>query len=196
MRSGLDCLVLQTHLSDAVTAADSCIAQLVTYKNSLSAVPSFDNAMKAQSALNDSHSGLRLMFSSTLAVVDYVGAGGKSSPTQPGQSCEYNVALDVDVICNVTSTDAFRTDQLNGVWKAKYNVGTVAHFASFETMSTLEDKMDAYLNYSSGGWAVFDIERDVKAKCFHPDPQHRLWSIALKIKKFNEARKAAKKKKP
>ncbi|KAL1441162.1 hypothetical protein MTO96_008896 [Rhipicephalus appendiculatus] len=186
--NGLDCVVLQTHLSDAMTVAEACVAQLVTYKSSWTPVPSFDNAMQVQSILNSSQSGLRLMFSSTLAVMDYAGASGQSSPTKPGQKCEYSAALDVDVICNVTSPTSFIPDQIDVAEKAKYNVGVVAHFASFETM-------DSYLNFSSGGWAVFDIERDVKATCFHPDPQHRLGLMATKIKKFNEDRKAAKKKK-
>ncbi|KAL3248016.1 hypothetical protein MRX96_056736 [Rhipicephalus microplus] len=148
--------------------------------------------MGAQAILNNSQSPLRVMFTSTLAVVDYVGASGNSSPTEAEQSCEYNVALDLDVLCNVTSKTAFHTDKTNVAEKANYSVGTVAHFVSFETTSTLEDKMNAYLNYSAAGWAAFDIERDVKATCLDPQPQHRLGLMAAKIADFNKARKAEK----
>ncbi|XP_049513447.1 uncharacterized protein LOC125940863 [Dermacentor silvarum] len=139
------------------------------------------HALEAQSALNNTGSGLLVMFSSTLAVVDYVGESGAPGPTAPGHECESNLALDIDIICNTSAMQNYRTDIYDAVEVARYNVDVFAHFASFESKKTLERKMDIYLNYTSGGWAVFDIQRDVSAWCLSPDPYHRLQAMAVKL---------------
>ncbi|XP_070376816.1 uncharacterized protein [Dermacentor albipictus] len=179
--TGLDCVVLQTHLSDAVTVTESCFAHLVSYKYTADPVPCFAHALEAVSALNNASSELLVMFSSTLAAVDYVGASGAPGPTAPGQDCESNLALDVDIVCNTSARQSYRTDPYDVVEVARYNVDVFAHFASFESKDTLAKKMDTYLNYTSGGWAVFDIQRDVSAWCLSPDPYHRLQAMAAKL---------------
>lgn len=184
--TGLDCVVLQTHLSDAVTVTESCFAHLISYKYTTDPVPCFAHALEAQSVLNNTGSGLLVMFSSTLAVVDYVGASGAPGPTAPGHECESNLALDIDIICNTSAMQNYRTDIYDAVEVARYNVDVFAHFASFESKKTLEKKMDIYLNYTSGGWAVFDIQRDVSAWCLSPDPYHRLQAMAVKLQEVRQ----------
>ncbi|KAH6921878.1 hypothetical protein HPB50_005754 [Hyalomma asiaticum] len=179
--NGLDCVLLQTHLSDAVSVTESCTSRLISYNNTPLEVPCFSNALEVQSALRDARSRLRVMFSSTLAAMVYVGASGQSLPTEAGQTCEYNIALDIDIICNLTSKWAYRTDRINVVETARYSLGAVPHFASFESRETLYKKMDAFLKYSSAGWAAFDIQHDVSAWCFSPDPYHRVQAMAFKL---------------
>ncbi|XP_077547750.1 uncharacterized protein LOC144159997 [Haemaphysalis longicornis] len=179
-------VVIQTHLSDPVTDRHNCKTRLISYKKAVNDLPSFEIAVAARTALRSSkHKHMGVMFSSSLAAVAYVGNVSAAWPQNASDKCVTSTSLDVDFICNANLAPStkrhkprYETDKDNLVEIVKFTIDRVRYFVCYESPAAVENKMTDYMKSPFDGWAVFDIQRDVRADCIGPDPFYRLQVMA------------------
>nr|XP_054928018.1 uncharacterized protein LOC129385410 [Dermacentor andersoni] len=125
------------------------------------------------------------MLSSTLGVMVYVGKPGASTPTAADQECEYSYMVDSDLPCR--SDISPRLESYNRAEQyayAAYVDGTRRFYITYETVQSLQDKMDTYANVSTG-WALFEAQRDVWKAC-RQDDYLRLIAIQQKARRLGK----------
>ncbi|KAL3249114.1 hypothetical protein MRX96_056174 [Rhipicephalus microplus] len=108
----------------------------------------------------------RLLFSSTMAVVVFVGDGESDEPMKTNDACERAFMMDLDVTCNDTLTGRQNNyDQTNKYAFATFHYGGHRYFATYESEESLADKLNMYLRTYSDGWAMFEVQRDLWKTC-------------------------------
>lgn len=131
-------------------------------------LPSFEIAQRASTFLQLKGGNFTVLLSSTLGVMVYVGKGGSDRPSAADQDCEYSYMVDSDFTCTSDIFSALESyNQVDMYAYATYRNGR-RRFVSYETVKSLQDKMDAYQD-SSAGWAFFDAQRDVWKACNKAD---------------------------
>ncbi|KAL1414541.1 hypothetical protein MTO96_007329 [Rhipicephalus appendiculatus] len=108
----------------------------------------------------------RILFSSTLGVMVYVGSTFRNEPSGPYQGCDQSYMADWDFLCGGGAPLGPEVlDRAEMYAYIVYKDGTNQHFVSYETTNSLLDKMNLYIEKVSDGWAMFEAHRDGAKDC-------------------------------
>ncbi|XP_070388680.1 uncharacterized protein [Dermacentor albipictus] len=133
--SYIDLVIVQTHVVPYEGMTDPCVAYTISHRNADGIVPNYDVADKVLDRLRGGP--LRVLYSSTLAAVAYVGAKNGADVTY--------VPSDMAEFVTFRHQDA-------------------GYFVTFEGNQSLSNKISSYRN-KVDGWAFFDVQRDVYWPC-------------------------------
>ncbi|XP_070378574.1 uncharacterized protein [Dermacentor albipictus] len=181
----LNVIILQTHISKLYYAGDLCSTRPICRKGQTYLLPSFEVAERASSYLQLRGGNFSVMLSSTLGVMVYVGKPGAKTPTAADQECEYSYMVDSDFPCR--SNISTRLQSYNSAEQYAYEAytdGKRRFYLTYETVQSLQDKMDTYANVSTG-WALFEAQRDVWKACGQDD-YLRLSAIQQKARRLGK----------
>lgn len=181
----LKVIILQTHISKLYYAGDICAARPICKKDQTYILPSFEVGQIASSYLQLRGGNFTVLLSSTLGAMVYVGKLGSDRPSAVGQECEYSYMVDSDFTCTSNiSTTLESYNQAEQYAYATYNDGKRHFFLTYETVQSLQDKMDTYANASTG-WALFEAQRDVWKVC-SKDDYFRVAAIQQKARRLGK----------
>ncbi|KAL3249106.1 hypothetical protein MRX96_056176 [Rhipicephalus microplus] len=168
----LTTIILQTHVHGDPelplneSSKDRCRVLPVSAINAQLQHQDFAGAAEAAYSLRMRGDKFRLLFSSTMAVVVFVGDGESDEPMKTNDACERAFMMDLDVTCNDTLTGRQNTyDQTNKYAFATFRHGGHRYFATYESEESLADKLSMYLRTYSDGWAMFEVQRDLWKAC-------------------------------
>ncbi|KAH8023914.1 hypothetical protein HPB51_019151 [Rhipicephalus microplus] len=168
----LTTIILQTHVHGDPelplneSSKDRCRVLPVSAINAQSQHQDFAGAAEAAYSLRMRGDKFRLLFSSTMAVVVFVGDGESDEPMKTNDACERAFMMDLDVTCNDTLTGRQNNyDQTNKYAFATFHYGGHRYFATYESEESLADKLSMYLRTYSDGWAMFEVQRDLWKAC-------------------------------
>ncbi|KAL3229443.1 hypothetical protein MRX96_048540 [Rhipicephalus microplus] len=95
----------------------------------------------------------------------YVGKEGSDRPITTEQECDYSYMADGESTCTFnTATMLESYNQADMYAYATYQGSKRRFFLTYETVQSLQDKMNAYQDYSNG-WALFETQRDMWKVC-------------------------------
>ncbi|XP_077484599.1 uncharacterized protein LOC144094557 [Amblyomma americanum] len=183
----IDLLIVQTHIAPFEGMSDPCVAYLVSQKKADGVVPNYDvaDAVLRELRQRPSPSGAvaaapRVLLSSTLAAVAYVGAPNGADVTLRQRFCDLFFVADIDVTCEGTagelSASYVKADMAH---YATFRHRSTGYFVTFEEIDSLQDKITSYKGKLQG-WAFFDVHRDVYWPCKQSRPYRRLeWAVSL-----------------
>ncbi|XP_077484586.1 uncharacterized protein LOC144094542 [Amblyomma americanum] len=166
MNANLTTVILQTHISELYTSKTNCIARPICVRNSTHDLPSFNIAEAAVSALRAQGDRFRLMFSSTLGAMVYMGAVRSPVPVGVNKPCELSFMVDIDLVCNNTLQAGYRSYETTDKYQyLLFRANNREYYVTYETVQSIYDKYEIYINDVSDGWALFEIQRDGAASC-------------------------------
>ncbi|XP_077485169.1 uncharacterized protein LOC144095264 [Amblyomma americanum] len=143
-------IILETHVSRPLTLGGKCVSQLISL-NSPSNVTSLPNLATAEFALAQLRSlrkPLRLLFSSTLGAMMYVGGSGAGPITGANQSCEQALMVDIDYACNYTGPQQhWGYDAEHMAPYHYYTSNNYARFYTYENQTSLDAKGGLEINF-------------------------------------------------
>ncbi|KAK8786063.1 hypothetical protein V5799_007577, partial [Amblyomma americanum] len=139
-------IILETHVSRPLTLGGKRVSQLISL-NSPSNVTSLPNLATAEFALAQLRSlrkPLRLLFSSTLGAMMYVGGSVAGPITGANQSCEQALMVDIDYACNYTGPQQhWGYDAEHMAPYHYYTSNNYARFYTYENQTSLDAKASA-----------------------------------------------------
>ncbi|XP_070388681.1 uncharacterized protein [Dermacentor albipictus] len=161
--SYIDLVIVQTHVVPYEGMTDPCVAYTISHRNADGIVPNYDVADKVLDRLRGGP--LRVLYSSTLAAVAYVGAKNGADVSLRQRFCSLSFVTDMDVTCQETAGPLQVTyvpsDMAEFVTFRHQDAG---YFVTFEGNQSLSNKISSYRN-KVDGWAFFDVQRDVYWPC-------------------------------
>lgn len=166
MQGNLNTIILQTHMSEIHASPSTCISRPICVMASVDTLPSFSIAEAAVTSLREESDKLRLLFSSTLGVMLYAGAPGSEQPSGVDKPCAWSYMEDYDFVCNDSVLSGKRRYDSAGKYEyVSYEEDDRMYYVTFESNRSIVEKYQMYIPNISEGWALFDIQRDVGAKC-------------------------------
>ncbi|KAL3235420.1 hypothetical protein MRX96_022411 [Rhipicephalus microplus] len=166
MQENLDTIILQTHMSEIHASPSTCISRPICVMSSVDTLPSFSIAEAAVTSLREESDKLRLLFSSTLGVMLYAGAPGTDQPSGADRPCAWSYMEDYNFVCNDSVLSGRRRYDSAGRYEyVSYEEDDRMYYVTFESNRSIVEKYQMYIPNISEGWALFDIQRDVGAKC-------------------------------
>ncbi|KAH6930977.1 hypothetical protein HPB50_021159 [Hyalomma asiaticum] len=166
MQENLNTIILQTHMSEIHASPSTCISRPICVMTSVDTLPSFSIAEAAAMSLREESDTFRLLFSSTLAVMLYAGAAGADQPSGADKPCAWSYMEDYDFLCNESVLSGKRRYDSAGKYEyVTYEEDDRMYFVTYESNRSIAEKYQMYIPNISEGWALFEIQRDVGAKC-------------------------------
>nr|XP_050034900.2 uncharacterized protein LOC126531424 [Dermacentor andersoni] len=159
-------IILQTHLSVAYRSNESCLSLPISLLTGSPGLPTFEIAEQAASALHAQENKFRVVFSSTLGVMTYVGYPFSKEPVVPFQPCRQAFMGSIDITCKDAAPLATKSlVKLQSYAYISFEFGTFPFFGTYETEETLVEKLNMYIEHVSDGWALFEVDRDSWLVC-------------------------------
>ncbi|XP_070394266.1 uncharacterized protein [Dermacentor albipictus] len=161
----IDFIIIQTHIT--MTAQNgSCYAYMISEGKEFGDVPNFATAEVALRRLREvGVDGLRVLFSSSMAVMAYVSAKGSPSVGPRRRKCDRSFLADIDSVCRETlgylQSEYWPDDMSESITFREFGSG---YMFVFESINSLNGKATRYGNMTDG-WAFFEIQRDVYWPC-------------------------------
>lgn len=172
----LTTIIVQTHLHGDpepppnVSSTHQCRVFPVSAIHAQSPHQDFKGAVDVVYTLRMNGDKFRLLFSSTMAVMMFVGAAESGAPKMTYDLCERAFMVDYDVTCNATVTSGRKTyDHVNKYAYVTFRDGGRNYFAAYESEESLTAKLSRYVRTFSDGWAMFEVQRDVWKSCLAND---------------------------
>ncbi|XP_075550128.1 uncharacterized protein LOC142583525 [Dermacentor variabilis] len=166
MHDNLNTIILQTHMSELHASPATCISRPICVMASVDTLPSFRIAEATVSLLREADHKFRIVFSSTLGVMIYAGAAGGEQPSGANKPCDWSYMEDYDFTCNDSVLSGKRRYDSDGKYEyVSYNDDDRQYYVTYESSRSIAEKCDMYIPNISEGWALFEIQRDVGAKC-------------------------------
>ncbi|XP_054927133.2 uncharacterized protein [Dermacentor andersoni] len=172
----LTTIIVQTHLHGDpearphVSSTDHCRVFPVSAIRSHSPHQDFDGAVDVVYTLRMNGDKLRVLLSSTMAVMVFVGAAKPDAPMKPYDLCERSFMTDYEDTCNATLTNGRKIyDHRNKYAYVTFRNGGHRYFAAYESDESLTEKLGRYVQTFSDGWAIFEVQRDVWKSCLEND---------------------------
>ncbi|XP_049525534.1 uncharacterized protein LOC119455174 isoform X2 [Dermacentor silvarum] len=153
-------------MSELHASPATCISRPICVMASVDTLPSFSIAEAAVSLLREEDDKFRLMFSSTLGVMIYAGAVGGEQPSSANKPCDWSYMEDYDFVCNDSLLSGKRRYDSDGKYEyVTYEDYDRRYYVTYESNRSIAEKYEMYIPNISEGWALFEIQRDVGAKC-------------------------------
>ncbi|XP_037278128.2 uncharacterized protein LOC119171395 isoform X2 [Rhipicephalus microplus] len=174
-------IIIQTHISlPFVLGHTLCISRPVSVVAANDITPSFEVAQRAEALLRSRGDKFRIMFSSTLGVMVYVGTSVRNEPSGPNQGCDQSYMADWDFLCSGGAPLGPEVlDRAEMYAYIVYKDGVKQHFVTYENSHSLLDKMDLYVEKASDGWAMFEAHRDSAKDCAIQERFQRLKKVQM-----------------
>ncbi|KAK8782732.1 hypothetical protein V5799_015924 [Amblyomma americanum] len=135
-------IILQTHIVKPHVPGDPCISAPISQTIATELHPSFEVAQQAVALLRAQGDKFRVLFSSTLGVMLFVGAQNSEEPTAPNQACEQSYMVDNDFTCSDNVSHAKELYNEGGMYVySTYKSGSRRYFVTYETIDSLEKKV-------------------------------------------------------
>ncbi|XP_065283392.1 uncharacterized protein [Dermacentor albipictus] len=184
-------IILQTHLSPRSRAGHTlCISRPICKIAESGVVPSFEVAQIAASELRSQGDKFRIVFSSTLGVMVYVGQAAANQPAGPHEGCDSSYMTDRDFTCSGGTTplglEMYDKDEKYAY--VVYRDGPNQHFVTYETTRSLLEKMNLYIETLSDGWALFEAHRDGAQSCAATEHFERLEMVQFSARNRSRSR--------
>ncbi|KAL3248892.1 hypothetical protein MRX96_056298 [Rhipicephalus microplus] len=161
----VDIVIIQTHITLAAKYR-SCYAYMISQAKEIGDVPNWETAEVALRLLQELEiPGLRVFFSSTMSVMVYVSAKSSPSIGPRRRQCDHFFIADIDFTCRETLGDLksqYWPDDMSE--SITYRDAHGGYMLVFESMNSLNAKAARYGNIT-GGWAFFEIQRDIYWPC-------------------------------
>ncbi|XP_037574676.2 uncharacterized protein LOC119456930 [Dermacentor silvarum] len=172
----INTIIIQTHISVPFRAGHTCISRPICAMAASDLRPSFEVAQQAESFLRSRGDKFRIVFSSTLGVMVYVGQAFRKQPSGPYDACDSSYMAGRDFLCSggTTSLGLEMYDKDEMYTYVIYQDGSNQHFVTYETTNSLLDKMNLYIETISDGWALFEAHRDSAQGCAIQEHYQRL----------------------
>lgn len=165
--TSVDTIILQTHMSEPFFSGGPCVSRGVSVKSSTEDLPSFRHAEEAAVSLRAQTRRFRILLSSVLGVLLYIGDNNSPEPSDANKPCREATIVDYDVVCSTNApTGVTYGDNTDDSYRTvTYTHDNRQYFGSMETAETLETKLSQYVPSVSEGWAVFEVQRDTAGTC-------------------------------
>lgn len=161
----IDFVIIQTHITMTVQN-ESCYAYMISERKEFGDVPNFAAAEVALTRLREHGvDDVRVLFSSTMAVMAYVSAKGSPIVSPRVRRCDRSFLADIDSVCRETVGNLQSQYVANDMSESiSFTEAETGYMFVFESVNSLNDKGTHYGNLTDG-WAFFDIQRDVYWPC-------------------------------
>ncbi|KAH7945124.1 hypothetical protein HPB49_007131 [Dermacentor silvarum] len=138
----INTIIIQTHISVPFRAGHTCISRPICAMAASDLRPSFEVAQQAESFLRSRGDKFRIVFSSTLGVMVYVGQAFRKQPSGPYDACDSSYMAGRDFLCSggTTSLGLEMYDKDEMYTYVIYQDGSNQHFVTYETTNSLLDK--------------------------------------------------------
>ncbi|XP_075548615.1 uncharacterized protein LOC142582611 isoform X2 [Dermacentor variabilis] len=176
----INTIIIQTHVSPPFRAGHTlCVARPICAIAETDLIPSFEVAQQAASLFRSRGDKFRIVFSSTLGVMVYVGQAVENHPSGPNDGCDSSYMADRDFTCSGGTTslalEMYDKDEMYAY--VVYQDGPKQHFVTYETPGSLLEKMNLYIETLSDGWAFFEAHRDSAQSCADYEHFQRLETV-------------------
>ncbi|KAL1414544.1 hypothetical protein MTO96_007331 [Rhipicephalus appendiculatus] len=160
-------IILQTHISMPYGHYQDCVSLPVSLMTGTSVYPTFEIAAIAAMNLHAMGDRFRIVFSSTLGVMTFVGLKSSGSPKGPNQNCTQAFMTGIDSTCSTSLPTTVRRgyEQREHFAYIIYEANSNLYYATYETEKSLAEKMNLYIVHISDGWALFEVDRDTRRPC-------------------------------